>query len=348
MPPTAVAHRHLLDVAGLSWSEIAEYLSGAEAARRILATPAGRSDALKGVNVTTLFYEPSTRTRISFENAAKALGANVTSVAVASSSVAKGESLVDTVKTLRALGSQLLILRHERAGAPWLAARAFDGPVLNAGDGWHAHPTQALLDLSVLVRRIGTKDGTLKGRRVAIIGDLVHSRVVRSNLHTLRAAGAQVRLAGPAPLTRGFAELANAGEGVTLCSSLAEALDGADAVMALRIQRERLDGGEVSSFEAYREEWGLNEERIAAHASRGCVVLHPGPMNEGVEIHPDLADGPRSLILEQVAQGVPIRMAAIWRALRGDARLTVPSGGGKTLSSGGGKTLSSGGGRTSA
>jgi len=232
---------------------------------------------------------------------------------------------VDTVKTLRALGSNVIVLRHERAGAPWLAARVFDGSLLNAGDGWHAHPTQALLDLSVLVRHISAKDGTLKGRRVAIIGDLFHSRVARSNLHTLRAAGAEVRLAGPAALTRGFTSLAEQRGGITLCSSLNEALDGADAVMALRIQRERLDGGEVSSFEAYRQEWGLSEERVAAHAARGCVVLHPGPMNEGVEIHPDLADGPRSLILEQVSEGIPIRMAAIWKALRGDAPLSAPN-----------------------
>lgn len=325
MPSTIATHRHLLDVAGLNWAELSSYLTTADAARRILSSPTGRVDTLKGVNVTTLFYESSTRTRISFESAAKALGANVNSVAVASSSVGKGESLVDTVKTLRALGSNVIVLRHERAGAPWLAARVFDGSLLNAGDGWHAHPTQALLDLSVLVRHIGAKDGTLKGRRVAIIGDLLHSRVARSNLHTLRAAGAEVRLAGPSALTRGFAALAEQRDGITLCSSLAEALDGADAVMALRIQRERLDGGEVSSFEAYRQEWGIDEERIAAHAARGCVVLHPGPMNEGVEIHPDLADGPRSLILEQVAEGIPIRMAAIWKALRGDAALSAPA-----------------------
>ena len=321
MPPTAVTHRHLLDVAGCSWSELTAFLGTTEAARAILRSPTGRSDALNGVQVTTLFYEASTRTRISFENAAKALGANVNSVAVASSSVGKGESLVDTVKTLRALGSNVIVLRHERAGAPWLAARVFDGSVLNAGDGWHAHPTQALLDLSVLVRHIGAKDGTLNGRRVAIIGDLLHSRVARSNLHTLRAAGAEVRLAGPAPLTRGFAELAEWSDGVTLCSSLAEALEGADAVMALRIQHERLEGGEVSSLESYRTAWGLTEARIASTAARECVVLHPGPMNEGVEIDPDVADGPRSLILEQVAEGIPVRMAALWRTLRGDEPL---------------------------
>jgi aspartate carbamoyltransferase catalytic subunit len=324
MPPTAAPHRHLLDVAGLSWSDLKLLLGTTEAARRILGSPTGRVDALKGVNVTTLFYEASTRTRISFENAAKALGANVNSVAVASSSVGKGESLVDTVKTLRALGSNVIVLRHERAGAPWLAARVFDGSILNAGDGWHAHPTQALLDLSVLLRNIGAKDGTLKGRRVAIIGDLLHSRVARSNLHTLRAAGAEVRLAGPAALTRGFAELAERSGGVTLCSSLVEALEGTDAVMALRIQHERLEGGEVRSLEAYREAWGLTEGRIASTAARGCVVLHPGPMNEGVEIDPDVADGPRSLILEQVAEGIPVRMAALWRTLRGDAPLAVP------------------------
>ena len=325
MSPTSATHRHLLDVAGLTWSELTRFLSTTETARQILGSVSGRTDALKGINVTTLFYEASTRTRISFENAAKALGANVNSVAVASSSVGKGESLVDTVKTLRALGSNVIVLRHERAGAPWLAARVFDGSILNAGDGWHAHPTQALLDLSVLVRRIGAKDGTLKGRRVAIIGDLLHSRVVRSNLHTLRAAGAEVRLAGPASLTRGFRELAERSGGATLFSSLSEALDGADAVMALRIQHERLGEGEVSSLESYRESWGLTEERIASTAARGCVVLHPGPMNEGVEIDPDVADGPRSLILEQVAEGIPVRMAALWRTVRGDAPLAVPA-----------------------
>ena len=151
MPSTIATHRHLLNVAGLSWTELSSYLTTADAARRILSSPTGRVDALKGVNVTTLFYEPSTRTRISFESAAKALGANVNSVAVASSSVGKGESLVDTVKTLRALGSNVIVLRHERAGAPWLAARVFDGSLLNAGDGSHAHPTQALLDLLSLI-----------------------------------------------------------------------------------------------------------------------------------------------------------------------------------------------------
>lgn len=326
MPVTAAPHRHLLDVAGLTWGDFRKLLDTADTARQILRSPDGRVDALKGVSVTTLFYEASTRTRISFENAAKALGANVNSVTVASSSVGKGESLVDTVKTLRALGSNVIVLRHERAGAPWLAARVFDGSVLNAGDGWHAHPTQALLDLSVLVRHIGAKNGTLTGRRVAIVGDLLHSRVARSNLHTLRAAGAHVRLAGPPALTRGFAELTESLEGVTLCRTLSEAIDGADAVMALRIQRERLDAGEVSSFESYRHEWGLTEARVAAHAASGCVVLHPGPMNEGVEIDPDVADGPRSLILEQVAEGVPVRMAALWHTLRGDAPLPQIAG----------------------
>jgi aspartate carbamoyltransferase catalytic subunit len=211
-------------------------------------------DALTGVNVTTLFYESSTRTRISFESAAKALGANVNSVAVASSSIGKGESLVDTVKTLRALGSNVIVLRHERAGAPWLAARVFDGSLLNAGDGWHAHPTQALLDLSVLVRHIGAKDGTLKGRRVAIIGDLLHSRVARSNLHTLRTAGAQVRLAGPAALTRGFA-------------SLAEQRDGIFAYLGFDVHHHTLADTERRK----RARGGLHEITDAVHIQHQCV-----------------------------------------------------------------------------
>ena len=306
--------RHLLDVAGLDWRSLQTLLASAEKMQRLLDSRAGGSNVLRGVGVTTLFYEPSTRTRISFEAAATALGARVTTFSVATSSVGKGESLIDTVRTLEALRNHVIVLRHERAGAPWLAARHFGGSIVNAGDGWHAHPTQALLDLSVLSRHLGDRNGSLAGRRIAIVGDLLHSRVVRSNLHTLTTAGATVVLTGPASLTTGFAELAasfcNSSGSVHVVGSVDEALSGADAVMALRIQRERLTPGELDSLEAYRAAWGLTESRLAALAPH-ALVLHPGPMNEGVEIDPDVADGPRSLVLEQVRAGIPMRMAVL-------------------------------------
>lgn len=317
----AASDRHLLDVDGLSWSELQRRVALAGAMRSILAQPAGSCRLLADTPVATLFYEDSTRTRLSFERAAVALGAPLLNFSVAGSSVSKGESLLDTVRTLGALGARAIVIRHPRAGAPWLAARGFDGSILNAGDGWHAHPTQALLDLAVLLRRCAAADGSLAGRRIAIVGDLLHSRVVRSNLHTLVAAGATVRLAGRASLVTGFAEHARTFDGgrgsATLVATLDEALDGADAVMALRIQRERLAGTAIDSADAYRQSWGITEARLAARAAPGCVVLHPGPMNEGVEIDPDVADGPRSLVLEQVAEGVTTRMAALWVAIRG-------------------------------
>lgn len=330
-------HRHLLDVAGLEWGQLRRMLDVAAQMRAILATPERRSDELRGRIVATLFYEASTRTRLSFEIAARALGADVLSFDVGTSSVGKGESLVDTVRTLRALGIDAVVLRHDRSGAPWLAARAFEGSIINAGDGRHAHPTQALLDLFALTQRIGAADGSLRGRRIAIVGDLLHSRVARSNLHALVAAGAEVRLSGPANLVEGFDLLAAAlsreaierdgdrGGSARLVASLDEALDGVDAAMALRIQRERLEGGEVGSLEEYRRHWGLTEERLAAHAAPGALVMHPGPMNEGIEIDADVADGPRSIVLEQVAAGVAIRAAVLARAMRGEL---PPVGGG--------------------
>ena len=311
--------RHLLDVAGLAWPALKELLDAAELAQQQFDSPAGGNGALRGIGVATLFYEPSTRTRISFEAAATALGARVTTVDVGTSSVGKGESLVDTVRTLEALRHQVIVLRHERAGAPWAAARHATGSIVNAGDGWHAHPTQALLDLSVLSRHLGDREGRLAGRRIAIVGDLLHSRVARSNLHTLTVAGATVVLAGPTSLTRGFAEHAASVVGesgrVEMAGSLDEALTGADAVMALRIQRERLTPGELDSLEEYRDTWGLTEARLAARAPH-ALVLHPGPMNEGVEIDPDVADGPQSLVLEQVRAGVPMRMAVLLRVVK--------------------------------
>jgi aspartate carbamoyltransferase catalytic subunit len=262
--------------------------------------------------VTILFYEASTRTRVSFEVAAKNLSADVVNIAAASSSVAKGESLVDTVKTVEALGAQMLVIRHASSGAPYLAAENFSGSVLNGGDGWHGHPTQALLDLYTIRERL--PGGSLAGRKVVILGDILHSRVARSNIWTLTAAGADLWLCGPATLVRGFEAWASrgaAGRRFHLTTSVEEALRDADVVMALRIQRERMSSGLLPSLREYAARYGLTRERLAM-ARPGALVMHPGPMNEGVEIAPDVAAGSQSVITDQVTNGVAVRMAVLY------------------------------------
>src|SRR6185503_14185183 len=240
-------HRHLLDVDELSTEDIDLVMRTADAMREVLARPISKVPALRGWNVTILFYEASTRTRVSFEVAAKNLSADVVNVAASTSSVTKGESLVDTVRTLEALGAQMLVMRHSVSGAPYLAAEVFGGSVLNGGDGWHAHPTQALLDLYTMRSRLGS----VAGRKVVILGDVLHSRVARSNIWTLTAAGAHLWLCGPTTLLRGFERWARHGVAGTrsfhVTSSVDEALRDADVVMALRIQRERMASGLLPS-----------------------------------------------------------------------------------------------------
>jgi aspartate carbamoyltransferase catalytic subunit len=313
-------HRHLLDVDVLSWPEIELVMRTTDAMREVLARPIAKVPALRGRNVTILFYEASTRTRVSFEVAAKNLSADVVNIAAATSSVTKGESLVDTVRTVEALGAQLLVIRHAVSGAPYLAAETFSGSVLNGGDGWHAHPTQALLDLYTLRSRF--EGGSLVGRKIVILGDVLHSRVARSNLWTLTAAGADVWLCGPATLLRGFEAWArrgaSAGRQFHVTTSISDALRDADAVMALRIQKERMVGGLLPSLREYAARYGLTRERLAT-ARPGALVMHPGPMNEGVEIAPDVAAGNQSVIEEQVRNGVAVRMALLY-LLAGTAR----------------------------
>ncbi len=278
----------------------------------IVARRRPRSDALRGVGVTNLFYEASTRTRVSFEVAARHLSADVVNVSVTGSSIEKGESLLDTMRTLESLGARVLDIRHAVSGAPYLVAREFAGSVINAGDGRHAHPTQALLDLYTLRRHL--PNGSLRGRKVVILGDVLHSRVARSNLWTLTAAGADVWLCGPATLLRGFEAWAEAGVAgsrrFTVTTDVEAALKDADAVMALRLQQERMAAGLLPSLHEYAARFGLTRARLAK-AAPGCLVLHPGPMNEGVEIAPDVAVGRRSLVREQVTNGVAIRMAVL-------------------------------------
>ena len=306
LSPVPWSHRHLIDVDILTWDEIELVLRTADAMREVLARPIPRVPALRGRSVTILFYEASTRTRVSFEVAAKNLSADVVNISSASSSVAKGESLVDTVRTVEALGADMLVLRHPVSGAPHLAAEVFGGSVLNGGDGWHAHPTQALLDLYTMRQRLGS----LAGRKVVILGDVLHSRVARSNVWSLTAAGADLWLCGPAPLLRGFGAWGRAA-GFTVTTSIDEALHGADAVMALRIQRERMAAGLLPSLREYAARYGLTRERLAL-ARPDALVLHPGPMNEGVEIAADVAAGAQSAITEQVRNGVAIRMALLY------------------------------------
>jgi aspartate carbamoyltransferase catalytic subunit len=313
-PVPAWPHRHLLDTDVLTWPQVQLVLDTADAMAEIVARRRPRSETLRGVGLTNVFYEASTRTRVSFEVAARHLSADVVNVTAGGSSVEKGESLLDTVRTLEALGARILVIRHARSGAPYLVAREFGGAVVNAGDGRHAHPTQALLDLHTLLQRLPGGGGSLRGRKIVILGDVLHSRVARSNLWTLTAAGADVWLCGPATLLRGFEEWAAAGVGgerrFHVTTEVEAAVRDADAVMALRLQRERMDAGLLPSVHEYATRFGLTAERLALAAPH-CLVMHPGPMNEGVELAPDVATGPQSVVTAQVANGVPIRMAVL-------------------------------------
>ena len=300
-PARAWTHRHLLDVDTLSREDIERVLDLAEEMREARETRAHRS-LLDLETVALAFYEASTRTRVSFELAAKALGATVVDLAVERSSAGKGESLVDTLRTLRRVGATIVVLRHASSGAPYLAARETDLSIVTGGDGVHAHPTQALLDALTLREALGT----LEGRLLAIVGDVAHSRVARSNIHALTKLGARVRVGGPPAWVAGFEDW----PGVEVATTLPAALDGADAVMTLRVQSERGAVAGVGSLADYVREWRLDEERMAL-ALPGAPILHPGPTNEGVELTAALANGPRSRIGRQVEHGVTVRMAVL-------------------------------------
>lgn len=301
------ARRNVLDLDDFSVGEIEAVLETTRAMKDVLQRPIKKVPTLRGKTLVTLFYEASTRTRVGFEVAAKALGADTVSVAASTSSVTKGESLIDTIRTLQALGADFVVMRHHQAGAPYVIANEVSASVVNAGDGWHAHPTQALLDLYTIKERLGRVDGL----RVAIIGDILHSRVARSNLWGLTRMGASVVLCGPPTM------LPAAGFGGALpwaidrTYQLDEALDGADVVMVLRMQLERQTGGLFPSLREYVRTYGLTEERLA-RAKPGALVMHPGPMNEGVEIDPRVARGAQSVIETQVTNGVAVRMAVLY------------------------------------
>ncbi|MEX0786419.1 MAG: aspartate carbamoyltransferase catalytic subunit [Dehalococcoidia bacterium] len=318
--------RHLLDLDDFTAAEIELVLETTDAMKEVLARDVPRVPALRGKTIVTLFYESSTRTRASFELAGKVLGADVINVSSSGSSVQKGESLIDTVRTLQAIGTDVLILRHGASGAPYLAAREAAFRVVNAGDGWHAHPTQALLDAYTMRSRLGD----LRGRKIVIVGDIAHSRVARSNLWGLTALGAGVVVCGPPtllPVGLGACgdalgqppdDMEEAGlPPVRVEHDLDRAIEGADVVMALRLQRERQESGLLPSLREYSRLYQVNGERLA-RAKPDAFVLHPGPINEGVEISSEVAHGARSLIEEQVQNGVAVRKAILYLLVRGE------------------------------
>jgi aspartate carbamoyltransferase catalytic subunit len=317
--PPSWPYRHLLDVDVLSRDDLEIVM---RLAARLAAARAGGAAAgpLIGRTVATLFAEASTRTRVSFEVATRALGGEAVSLDAASSSLSKGESLIDTVRTLEALGAAMLVVRHGRSGAAQLASEHFGGHVVNAGDGWHAHPTQALLDLFTLRESVGME--RIPGLKLCIVGDVLHSRVARSNVWSLTAAGVDLWVTGPPVFLRGFEQWARAlpaDRRMTVTGDLATGIRGAGAVMALRVQRERLEGAGAPSEAAYAARWGLSEERLRTHCP-DAIVMHPGPVNEGVELPPDVVSGPRSVITKQVANGVSVRMAVMALLAGTDAR----------------------------
>jgi aspartate carbamoyltransferase catalytic subunit len=306
-------HRHVLDVDDFTTDEIELVMATTTEMKEILSRPIKKVPTLRGTSVTIIFWEASTRTRVSFEVAAKNLSADVVNIAAQASSVTKGESLVDTIRTIDALGADMIVMRHGTSGAPYLAAEHFTGHVLNGGDGWHAHPTQALLDLYTMRERL--PGGSVEGRKVVILGDVLHSRVARSNIWALTKSGADLWLCGPATLLRGFERWAGAtipgSARFTVTHDVDRALDGADVVMALRIQKERQESGLLPPLREYTARFGLTRERLA-RASPDALVMHPGPMNEGLEIMPDVANGAQSVITDQVTNGVAVRMALLF------------------------------------
>ncbi|MEE2952063.1 MAG: aspartate carbamoyltransferase catalytic subunit [Pseudomonadota bacterium] len=299
---TPSGRRHLLGINGLSPQEIVDLLDRAETAVAISRRPDKKNSVLKGRTQINLFFEASTRTQASFEIAGKRLGADVMNMSVANSSVKKGETLIDTAMTLNAMQPDILIVRHHAAGAVALLAQKVACSVVNAGDGQHEHPTQALLD-ALTIRR---HKGKIERLTVAICGDVLHSRVARSNILLLNALGARVRVVAPSTLLPSGIEKM----GVEVFHRMEDGLAGADVVMMLRLQRERMEGAFVPSVREYFRYFGLDGEKLRA-AKPDALVMHPGPMNRGVEIASDIADGPQSVIEEQVEMGVAVRMAVI-------------------------------------
>jgi aspartate carbamoyltransferase catalytic subunit len=292
--------KDILGIFELDASEISRILSLAKSMKKVVLSGEKRTGHLQGKTVVTLFYEDSTRTRLSFELASKYMGANAANMTASGSSVAKGETLADTARTIDAMGTDILVMRHPMSGAPHMLARRVKASVVNAGDGMHEHPTQALLDMFTIQER----KGRIEGLAVAIVGDVLHSRVARSNIWGLQKMGAHVRVAAPPTLMPVGIERT----GAAVSSSAREAVEGADVVVALRLQLERQKRGLFPSAREYTLLFGV-DEALLARAKPGALVIHPGPVNRGVEIASSVADGANSAVNEQVTNGVAVRMA---------------------------------------
>lgn len=300
---TPVIGKDLLGIEGLGRDVIEHIISTAESFKEVSTRDIKKVPTLRGKTVVNLFYEPSTRTRTSFELAGKRLSADVINISTSTSSVVKGETLLDTAMNIEAMSSDIIIVRHSMSGAPAILAGALKSSIVNAGDGWHEHPTQALLDLFTIKERLGQTDGL----KVAIIGDIAHSRVARSNILCLTKMGVEVRVCGPATLIPKDIEKM----GASVYYRPEDALDGVDVIMMLRMQLERQGKGLFPGVREYSRTFGLSSRRVGL-AKKGALIMHPGPMNRGVEIDPEVADGPYSVILEQVTNGVAVRMAVLY------------------------------------
>jgi aspartate carbamoyltransferase catalytic subunit len=307
---SAFGHRHLLGIEPLAAADIETILTLSERFLEIAERPIKKVPTLRGKTVINLFLEPSTRTRTSFEIAAKRLSADAVNISGSGSSTTKGETLLDTARNLDAMSPDVVVVRHSLAGAAEMLAKQLRAGVVNGGDGAHEHPTQALLDCST----IRAHKGKLAGLEVAICGDIRHSRVARSNIWALTKLGARVRVAAPRTLLApGLTEM-----GATVHERIEPALEGADVVMMLRIQKERMGGGLFPNTREYSRYFGLNLRRLEL-AKSDAIVMHPGPLNRGVEIDPAVADGPRAVILDQVARGVAVRMAVLYLLAGGES-----------------------------
>ena len=301
------SRRHVLETNDWSRDEIEAVLETTGAMVEILKRPIRKAPPLRGKTVILFFAESSTRTRVSFELAAKALSADVTNITASGSSVEKGETLYDTVRTLQALGGDIVVMRHASSGAPYFVAERTDAAVINAGDGWHAHPTQGLLDAYTLREALGD----LQGKRIVIVGDVLHSRVARSDINALGPLGATITLSGPPTLMPSAWRDGALPPCVTYEPDLDRALESADAAIALRLQKERQESGLLPSLREYTRVWGVTEKRVALMRPN-APVMHPGPMNEGIEIDASVAHGSHSLVETQVTNGVAVRMALLY------------------------------------